>query len=299
MEYRKCPECGSDHLVQDEAAGHITCSNCGIVIETIIDRGAEWRTYEPSEERSRSRSGAPLSSMQPDLGLRTQMRGIQRDAKGTSLNPESQSQFRRLSKLDSRTQSSETRNLATALRELRRLKSHIGIPDDAAELASIYYRRALKHDLIRGRSIDGMIAAALYIACRQKEIPQTLRDLAAASNVDLKELGRCVRILIAELKLKPAPRNFAPLVYRLGDQLKISMSAKRQACEIIDRARDKGVTVGKNPMSIAAAAIYIATIRTGERRTQEQIAKAAKTTPVTIRSRFKEIVRALELEDIE
>ncbi len=299
MEYKKCPECGSDQLAEDKAAGQITCTKCGIVVDTIIDRGAEWRTYEPHEEKSRSRSGAPLSTMQPDLGLRTQMGGLQRDARGGQLDAESQSRFRRLSRLDSRTQSSETRNLATALRELRRLKSNIGIPDNVAEIASIYYRKALRGDLIRGRSIDGMIAASLYIACRQKEVPQTLRDLASVSNVDLKELGRCVRILISELKLRPTPREFDPLVYRLGDQLKISMSAKRQACEIIERAREKGVTIGKNPMSVAAAAIYISTIRTGERRTQEQIAKVAKTTPVTIRSRFKEIIRALNLEDLE
>jgi len=299
MEYGRCPECGSDQLAKDEAAGHITCTQCGIVIETIIDRGAEWRTYEPSEERTRSRSGAPLSAMQPDLGLKTQIGGVQRDARGGKMDQESQNRFRRLTRLDRRTQSSEIRNLSTALRELRRLKSHMGVPDDVAELASIYYRRALKQDLIRGRSIDGMVAASLYIAFRQKEIPQTLRDLAAVANVDLKELGRCVRIFISELRIKPAPREFDPLVYRLGDQLGISMAAKRQACEIIEGARQKGVTVGKNPMSVAAAAIYISTIRTGERRTQEQIARAAKTTPVTIRSRFKEIVRALELEDID
>ena len=77
------------------------------------------------------------------------------------------------------------------------------------------------------------------------------------------------------------------------------MDARKQAVEIILKAKAAGITVGKNPMSISAAALYIAGVKTGQRRTQLDMAAAAKTTPVTIRNRFKELTEVLKLEPIK
>jgi len=276
------------------------CSVCGIVVETLMDNGPEWRAYSSEEENTRARGGAPINMLRPDMGLRTQISRTHRDAQGRSLSPARISTFNRLAVVDTRVQESELRNLRVAFRELNRLKSQMEIADDVAQAAATIYRKGLKANLIRGRSIDGVIAACLYLACRKAKVPITLKDIAVHANeVNPKELGRSIRLLITELDVTAQPSDFIALIHRLGESLDITMSTRQVAVEIIKEAQENGVTVGKNPMSVSAAALYVAGVRTGERRTQQQIAKAARTTPVTIRNRFKELVRALDIENLE
>lgn len=298
---RKCPECGAEgEIVSDQRSGQAICACCGVVIDALLlDLGPEWRAYDYFEEQDRSRGGSPLTLLQPDLGIKTQISRSQKDGKGRKLSSSRRHVFNRLSNVDNHTNSAAIRNLRIALRELKRLRSQMELPDRTAQAASRLYRECLKKNLIRGRSIDGMIAASLYLACRKTKIPLTLKDIAINANVSSKELGRCVRIIILKLQTKPDSGRHEALIHRLGEELTLSMPTRMAAVKIVKRTREKGITVGKNPMSIAAACLYIAGVKTGERRTQQQIARVARTTPVTIRNRFKEIVRVLEMHDIE
>ncbi|MDO8055382.1 MAG: transcription initiation factor IIB, partial [Candidatus Hermodarchaeota archaeon] len=47
---------------------------------------------------------------------------------------------------------------------------------------------------------------------------------------------------------------------------------------------------------LAAASLYIASIQEGERRTQREIAEISRVTEVTVRNRYKELVRELGLK---
>ena len=293
---RKCPECSSVDIVNDVTKGTSICASCGLVLDIVITRGPEWRAYNSRELAARARTGSPITPLRPEMGLRTQIGNIRKDSGGSTLSYASQTKFRRLSKVDNRTRKSEIRNLRLALKELKRIKSHMELPEDVAEMGARIYRKALKKNLIRGRSIDCMVAASLYLACRKKRLPQTLKDIASVSYISTKDLGRCVRIILHKLDLKVSQSDYRALVYRLGVNLRVSMKVRRKAVEILNIARKHGATVGKNPMSLAAASIYIASIQTGERRTQQEIATVAKITPVTIRNRFKELIRILEEE---
>ena len=295
----KCAECGSQEIVLDPYKGEFICFQCGVVADTVIDNGPEWRAYSNEEESQRSRSGAPLSYLRPDMGLPTEISRSRKDGQGQTLPMATRFEYERLSNLHNRTVNNKIRNLRTALRELKRIRSVMELPETVGEEAAILYRRCLKENKIRGRSIEGMIAACLYLGCRNAELPHTLCDMVIAANVQTKELGRCVRTIIGELDLRPTPSDHAALIHRLGDALDITMHTRGRAVEIIKEAKANGLTVGKNPMSMAAAGIYIAGVQTGERRTQQQIAKVAKTTPVTIRNRFKELVAALEIKNID
>lgn len=287
-------------LVRDDQRGEIICSNCGIVIRALLEYGPEWRSYSSLEEKNRARGGSPLSPMAADMGLRTQISRSSKDAKGKTLSSQRRYEFNRLHAVDNRTRYGEIRNLRIALKELKRVKSQLELSDELGRSAAMIYRKSLKKNLIRGRSIDGMVAASIYIACRQQNIPLTLKDvLSTCTSVTSKELGRCVRILIKELHIKPNASDFSALIHRLGEQLSMTMKTRAIACSIIDDAKSHGITVGKNPMSVAAASLYIAGVKSGERRTQQQIAKVAKTTPVTIRNRFKELLNVLQMEQVE
>ncbi|MBD3192133.1 MAG: transcription initiation factor IIB [Candidatus Heimdallarchaeota archaeon] len=297
-EKQKCKVCGSDALIEDSTRGERICTNCGAVLETIISTEPEWRAFTQSERESRERVGAPLTNLRIDKGLRTNIGSGYRDITGRSLKPSTISTMRRLRWLNRRTGRSEARNLRKAISELKRIASQLSISDDINETAAMYYRKALKAKLIRGRSINSMTAAAIYIACRTHNVPKTLKDVCTVAKVDRKELARCVRVYIVELGIKPKPINPAQLVSRLATELELTMHTQKRAIEILKKVRDHKLDVGKNPMSVAAAVLYIAGIQTGERRTQQQVAQAAKTTPVTLRNRFKEIVAMLEIGEV-
>lgn len=293
----QCPECGPDGVViVDESRGERSCCSCGLVIDKVFSSGPEWRAYNASEQASRARSSAPSFLSEDLIGVQTEIAVGKLDGRGRVLPANRRFEFSRLSNLDKRSSYSEIRNLRVAFREIKRLKSQLGIPDAVSKTGSLIYRKSLKASLVRGRSIDGIVSASLYIACRRENIPITLKDIQAETSVSAKELGRCVRILLTNLNLaKLGLSDPISFVHRLADSLNISMATRQVGCSIVEQAKRASLTVGKNPMSIAAAALYIAGVQTGERRTQAQMAHAAKTTPVTIRNRFKELKEVLEL----
>ena len=144
-----------------------------------------------------------------------------------------------------------------------------------------------------------MMSAAIYLACRKKGSATTLKDTAEVANISTKELGRCVRIFLHNININKNSPNPVALIDRLGENLDLTMYTRKIAIDILNEAKEKKLTAGKIPMSLAAAAIYIASIQTGERRTQQQISIPARTTPVTIRNRFKELAKGLGLESFE
>ena len=294
-----CPECGSSEIVVDQTRGEQICRSCGLVLDRIIDQGPEWRAFSRDERAHKDRTGAPVSNMQPDMGISSRLGTGFTDIHGRKLSSNVMVRMRRLRWLNNRTNKSEIRNLKEALRELKRLGSQLELSQDVIESASHYYRKALKFKLIRGRSIDSMIAAAVYIAARYHSVPLTLKDIEKQTVLDKKVLARCFRVYVKELGIKPNPADPNIMLDRLASELQLTSITRAKAIEILRRTREMKLDVGKSPMSVAAAAVYLAGIQTGERRTQQQVAKAAETTPVTLRNRFKEIVQSLDISTVQ
>jgi len=180
--------------------------------------------------------------------------------------------------------------------ELERISSQIGIPNPVKQTAANLYRKVIKKSLIRGRSIEAMVAATIYGACRIRRIPRTLEEIAKHSHVSKKELGRCYRLVLRELEMSipiSDPRDFIP---RFSAELQLSGRVQSQAMEILEKAKKAGITAGKDPTGLAAAALYIAAILEDERRTQREISEVAHVTEVTVRNRYKELVKKLGLD---
>ncbi len=148
--------------------------------------------------------------------------------------------------------------------------------------------------LIRGRSIEGMVSAALYAACRIERMPRTLDEIAAVSKVTKKEIGRSYRFLARGLGLNLRPTSPIDYVDRFGDALHVSQKTKKRAKEILQEAIKRGgITSGKGPTGLAAAALYVASILEDEKKTQREVAEVAHVTEVTVRNRYKELVEKL------
>ncbi len=292
-----CPECSGSHIISDYACGTLVCATCGLVISDnyVLDDQPEWRAFSKEERNKKSRIGDPLSPLKIDYGLGTTIDKRNQDGYGNLLSPRRAHRINRLRWLHDRNHRSVTRNLSKALAELKRLASQLGLPMSVRSEAAIIYRKALRKRLIRGRSIDGMVAASLYLVSRSHGLPRTLREIAAASRLDKKEIARCYRVICNELNLKLPPTDATSMVPRLANDLGLSTAVQRRAIQILKDAERLKLCIGKNPMSLAAATLYIAAIEFGERRTQQEVAETAQTTEVTLRNRYKEIKRELNL----
>ncbi|KXA93342.1 transcription initiation factor IIB [candidate division MSBL1 archaeon SCGC-AAA259E22] len=294
-----CPSCGNSVTVRDYQQSKVVCESCGRVLkEEIKDRGPEWRAFDQEGREEKRRAGPPSTETIHDKGLSTQIDYTDRDARGNKLSPEQKNKVYRLRKWHKRSRISDStdRNLSFALSEMNRMASQLSLPTNVQEIASKIYRKAVKENLIRGRSIEGVVSAILYAACREAEIPRTLEGITEASKVDRREIGRTYRFIARKLDIDLPPTNPARYVARFGSELNISGEAKVEAMEIIRKAQEEHLTPGKSPTGTAAAAIYIATLKCGERRTQREIAKVVNISEVTVRNRYSEMVEELNEE---
>jgi len=299
VKIQQCPECGSTRLMRDYECAEIVCMNCGFVVAAkLADRGPEWRAFDDEQRAKRARVGAPLTYTIHDKGLSTMIDWHDRDIYGKRLSPGQKAQIYRLRKWQRRIRVSDAteRNLAFALSEISKIANTLNLPKNILETASVIYRKAVKEHLIRGRSIQGVTSAALYVACRQCGLARTLEEIAQASNINKKEVGRSYRFLIKELNYFIPPLKPSQYITKFSNQLTMQGKVEEIAHKILSTARDLKLTSGRGPTGIAAAASYIASVLTGERKTQREIAEIAQVTEVTIRNRYKELVERLMFE---
>ena len=158
------------------------------------------------------------------------------------------------------------------------------------------YRKALDKGLVRGRSIAAIAAASLYAACRTSGTPRTLREVAEASLVEKKDVARCYRLLLRELDVQMPIANPLTYVSKIAERTGISGKTQGLAIHILREAKKMRAAAGKDPMGLAAAALYIACLQNGEKKTQKDIAEAAGVTEVTVRNRYKTLRKQLRLE---
>ena len=285
-----CARCGKNSLLTDDTTGEQFCSKCGYVINDKVDAaGPEWRSFQKDGGSDPARTGAPSSLTIHDMGLSTVINPLNKDASGKPLAASMKSTIERLRTWDSRSQAHQPidRNLRQALGELNKLKDKVAISANVLEKAAYIYRKALEKKLVRGRSISAMIAASLYAACRDTETPRTLRDIAESANVKRKDIARCYRLLHHELELKMPVVDPIQCIARISSKLDITEKTKRYAIKVLQEAQERKESAGKDPMGLAASALYLSCVKNGVSVTQRDIAEAAGVTEVTIRNRYK------------
>jgi transcription initiation factor TFIIB len=293
-----CPECTSKNLIHDADTGETICGDCGLVLyDQMMDKGPEWRAFTQQGKASRSRVGMPTVYSIHDKGLSTTISQIDKDAFGKKLPLSTRLQMWRLRKwqIRSRVHSSIDRNLSQAMSTLDRISGNVNISPPVKEKAALIYRKALDKGLVRGRSISGVVAASLYAACRKSGLPRSLSEIADASFVDKKDVGRCYRLLLQELDFHMPVSEPLTYISKIAEKNRISGKTQGTAIAILREARVRRVASGKDPMSMAAASLYIACLQNNEKITQKDIADAAGVTEVTIRNRYKALMAQLTI----
>jgi transcription initiation factor TFIIB len=297
----RCSVCGNKSVksaivITDHESGEIICSNCGMVISQNIEDNTrpEWRSFgnEEGGGNTRSRTGMPTTLARHDRGLTTIIGRTDKDASGNKIDPSIRSKMERLKVWDFRSHShdSTNKNLMQAFNELDKLKDKLGLPDAVIERTAYIYRKARKRGLVRGRSIDGILTAAMYIACRDLGVPKTLKEVAAAISIRFKTLSRSYRILVTELDISTPP-VIDPMkcIVKVANNADLNENTKRLAMDVMNNLSKREISAGKHPMAVAATVLYVSCLKTGVNIRQADIADAAGITEVTLRNRYKDL----------
>lgn len=292
----RCSSCGGTKIISDRNSGERVCAKCGLVLtDILVDHGPEYRVFNIAEGEDRRRTGTGYSYAIYDKGLSTIIKG-DRDARGNKLDNETLRRIQRLKRQDNRSKVNEThaRNLSIAMAELDRMASELYLPKNVKEGAALIYRRCLKEDLIRGRSIDAFVAASIYATCRLEKVPRPLKRVSMVSTREHSEVAMTYRLMVRELKLKPPVDEPFKFIPSIASKLKVKQGTERLAVEILRKGYEMKALMGKDPRGLAAAALYMACQENDDKRVQRVIAEAAGTTEVTLRNRYKGLREAIE-----
>ena len=270
-----CPSCSSLSLLEDEETGEVVCTHCGHVVTERQPVAGEARLAE-KQGVSPERVGPPPSLLSPDLGLATEI--------------ERRGGAEKLRALQSRTvYSGKVRTLAGALKLIVGLSEKLNLSRTAAERAAYIYRSAVRAGMLVGVSARRLAIAATYAACRESGIPRSLEAVAGAAGIPEKKLTYEYRRLVSRLELRTSvvqPERYVP---KIADQLGIDEPARRSAYSFLARAERNGLSAGKEPKGLAAAALLLACEPLSRGMSKERFAKAAGVTTVTLRKRVKEL----------
>ncbi|MEM3832851.1 MAG: TFIIB-type zinc ribbon-containing protein [Thermoprotei archaeon] len=296
-----CPTCGSKNIIRDEK-GQLTCHDCG----TVIDSRITVVNYKIVEDQlSGEGRGPPRNIMYPSSISDTVFSLDNKYVENRRISLKMMRGIQRLRTLQSKMQlmRRHERHLSRVLNEIQTIVNQLKLSRQVEENASYIYREYMKKKgSSKSRSIRGAAAAAVFIASRLAENPVTIEELSKSIRVSKRDINKCYKILLPVIferrpdlisKLHGSPEHH---VSQIVSRLNLPIEVQAKANEILKNANKVSIMSGKEPRGLAAAAVYIASILTNNKRTQHEIAEAARITEVTIRNRYKELMSALDIK---
>ncbi|XP_042490959.1 plant-specific TFIIB-related protein 1 [Macadamia integrifolia] len=172
------------------------------------------------------------------------------------------------------------------------VSSILGLDYDISDHAFQLFRDCSSATCLRNRSVEALATAALVQAIREAQEPRTLQEISIASNVPQKEIGKYIKILGEALQLSQPINSNSISVHmpRFCTLLQLNKSAQELATHIGEVVINKCFCTRRNPISISAAAIYLACQLEDKRKTQAEICKVTGLTEVTLRKVYKELL---------
>ncbi|MFX1571283.1 MAG: transcription initiation factor IIB family protein [Promethearchaeota archaeon] len=278
-----CPECGGGTL-SIEQRGETVCKQCGLVLnEKQVDISHSGiRAYSKQEKDKKERTGCPISILMPDIGLSTII------DRTKIKNPD----LRRAAKWNTHL-SWEKRNMLIAITELKRIGGNLNFPERVKKSAVRLYKEVFKKNLLRGRSINGMIAACAYYVCKQERVPITLQEILNEASINDNIVKKCYKILVRELNLKSQHIDPVSLIPRYCADLELNINIEKEAIKILKNFIQNTSICGKDPKGLCAGAIYLVSKLKNQKVSQKDISRVIGVTEVTLRSRYKEFLQNL------
>ncbi|GAA93702.1 uncharacterized protein L969DRAFT_96771 [Mixia osmundae IAM 14324] len=302
-----CPSCQdpTPNLAEEYSSGDLVCRSCGLVLsDRIVDERSEWRTFagdEKGDDPSRVGGPSPLAGLG---GSADQFSTIISDRDGNS------GLAKELQKAALRTQrASGEKNLVGSYKEISAVCEKINLPTMVSDIAKQLYKRQDDEKLLKGKSNDAIIAACIFIACRQAGVSRTFKEIVELSRVPKKVLGQCFKILKSVFdtndvgtggitadgtvvtdtthRVNLGGNGPEDTIVRFCNHLGMSAYIQSRGREVVRKVMNLGVLDGRSPVTVAGSCIYLTAHLFGEPRSARDIGEVAGVTDGTIRMAYR------------
>ena len=283
----KCGRCNAGLVTTDH---EIVCSKCGVV---WAERFADDTWDYDIGERGTGRTGPPENPM---MVSSTIIAPGNKDAAGRFLKGEAKDMVKRITIWDKRQKSNGKKTLNIANTEITRLCQVLGINENIKQRGAEIFRECEQYKMMRGRTTTVFSAACLYAASRESGTSKTLTDFTNACYARRSDISAYYRLIIKTLDIKPNIMSPISYISRIGSNTMppINVQTQQKAVKLLNELDNKE---GKDPVGLAAAALYYCCCLKGWDYTQRTIAIAAGITEVTIRNRIKDMLKQLKDSD--
>lgn len=280
--------CPQTSIIYDEVRGEYICTETGEVLEErMVDAGPEWRFFEVASETSRVRGGEPVTSKVHDYGFSTVI--DEHSYTGKKLN-----ELNKSSRIHSR-----EKRLVKALQLMNSIINRLSLPNsdlvknDAGMIVNRLYRKGI----IKKKNMRAIIAAVIVTTLKNHSIPLNTREILNLCQVTQREVWKALLKIHRDSGEKIRLGVVDPLSYvrQYSCVLEVSPETESLAMKLVAMAKTSGITSGKGPQGIAAAALYIASILMNEKQTQQNISEKLNVTEVTLRNRYRDLIDELNI----
>ncbi|GJS91659.1 transcription initiation factor IIB-2 [Tanacetum coccineum] len=313
-----CLDCKHNtEVVLDHSAGVTVCSECSLVLEShSIDETSEWRTFaNESGDNDPVRVGGPTNILLNDGGLSTVIskpNGVTSDFLSSSLgrwqnrgsNPDRSLilAFKTIATMCDRivlVMSEKWKNYDFALkldsfRKALLIHDQLGLVATIKDRANEIFKKVEDQKSSRGRNQDAILAACLYIACRQEDKPRTVKEICSVANgATKKEIGRAKEYIVKQLELEMGQSvemgtiHAGDFMRRFCSNLGMANQTVKAAQESVQKSEE--FDIRRSPISIAAAIIYIVTQLSDDKKPLKDVAIATGVAEGTIRNSYKDL----------
>lgn len=273
-----CPNCGSREIDQQDSSGASVCMSCGVVVEESA--------IVSSVEFVEGAGGA--SSMVGQFVSATSSKAYTGGSGGAGGRSGggggggSRYGFGR----DSR-----ENTLANGRRRIQEVASRLRLGGQFVDAAHRLFTIAVERNFVQGRRTTHVVAACLYIACRQEKSQHMLIDFSDALQVNVYTLGTCFLKFRRLLGLKLEIIDPALYVYRFAAHLDLDSKANAvslTALRLVARMKRDWMVAGRRPAGICAAALLIAARAHGFDKHHYDVTRILRVCGLTVTTRVKE-----------
>jgi transcription initiation factor TFIIB len=256
----------------DFTTNESVCIDCGVILRDIAPLGLI-QTDEFFDKRL----------LIDDLGNSSSIPAQNRDHSAAYLPYHSKVLFNRLRRIDAKSKS-ESVAFRNGFFLLRKLSDNLGLSDGISKYAAYLYRKAYQRRIRFGGSITKLAFPAVYIACNELGSPRQISEILKNKEINRKQFFRGYKKMFLGLGINTSFHNPIMILQRLGSNLELSEKTKRDVILLLSRARKESKFSGFNPATLAAAAIYVITLKTPHPISQSKIAKEFGITDVSLRN---------------
>ncbi|XP_026196893.1 LOW QUALITY PROTEIN: transcription factor IIIB 90 kDa subunit-like [Anabas testudineus] len=266
MSSRACKTCGGCDIDVDQARGSAVCTGCGSVLEDNII---------VSEVQFVEGSGGVSSAVGQFISADGPLKGpLLGSGFHTSVGKESRAQ-----------------TLQSGKRQIQQLGSQLQMNQHCLDTAFNFFKMVVSKHLTRGRKMEHVIAACLYLVCRTEGTPHMLLDLSDLLQVNVYILGKTFLLLARELCINaPAidPCLYIPRFAHMLDFGPQTHEVTMTALRLVQRMKRDWMHTGRRPSGLCGAALLVAARMHKFRRTVKEVVSVVKVCQNTLRKRLTE-----------